>query len=161
MSASLNIRFTLNDTAVETRVGTGDSALDVLRRKFDLCSVKLACGEGECGACTILVDRRTRNGCLMPAVDLEGREVLTLEGLWSETGIDPVQQAFVTAGAVQCGFCTPGMILQAKYILSQNKALSEFDIRRGLEGNICRCTGYEKIVAAVAMAAAAQRGQDG
>jgi aerobic carbon-monoxide dehydrogenase small subunit len=149
MPLKVKIAFTLNGRTVETLTGVADSALDLLRREFDLGGAKLACGEGECGACTILVDDRSRNACLMPAVDLEGRAVLTIEGLWSEDGLDPVQGAFVEAGAVQCGFCTPGMILQARYLLQTNPRLDEAAIARGLEGNICRCTGYTKIIRAV------------
>ncbi len=161
MALKIAVSFILNGAEVETLADVTGSALDLLRRDFDLASVKLACGEGECGACTILVDGRSRNACLMPAVDLDGRSVLTLEGLWGEDGIDPVQQAFVDEGAIQCGFCTPGMIMQTRYLLSQNKELTEDEIKRGLEGNICRCTGYKKIIAAVASASARAGGSDG
>ncbi len=158
MSLSVNITFTLNGKATQTQTNVTGSALELLRGTYDLGGTKLACGEGECGACTIIVDGRSRNACLTPAVDLDGREVLTVEGLWTEDGIDPVQQAFVDEGAVQCGFCTPGMIMQTKYLLSQNPDMSVEEIERGLEGNICRCTGYKKIIHAVAAASARARG---
>lgn len=148
MSLAVNIALELNGTNVTASVAVADTALEMLRRNFDLGGAKLACGEGECGACTILVDGRSVNSCLVAAVDLEGRSVQTVEGLWTEDGIDPVQQAFINEGAVQCGFCTPGMIMQTRYLLNQNPDISEEEIIRGLEGNICRCTGYKKIIAA-------------
>ncbi len=154
MPLMVDIAFTLNGHAVRASVSASEPALTTLRERFDLAAAKLACGEGECGACTIIVDGASLNSCLMPAVDLDGREILTVEGLWGEDGADPVQQAFIDLGAVQCGFCTPGMITQARYLVSKNPAMSEDDIRRGLEGNVCRCTGYTKIIDAVAAAAA-------
>ncbi len=157
MSLSVNIDLTLNGIKVSSAVGVDDTALDILRRQFDLGGAKLACGEGECGSCTIIVDGRTRNSCLVPAVDLDGREVLTIEGLWTEEGVDPVQQAFIDAGAVQCGFCTPGMIMQTRYLLNQNPDISEEEITRGLEGNVCRCTGYKKIIAAALSVSKSER----
>lgn len=157
MSLMVDISFTLNGRAVNASVSAGEPALTTLRERFDLAAAKLACGEGECGACTIIVDDISLNSCLMPAVDLDGREVVTVEGLWTDDGIDPVQQAFIDLGAVQCGFCTPGMITQARYLVSKNPKMSEDDIRRGLEGNVCRCTGYRKIIDAVAAAAHASK----
>lgn len=158
MSLSVKIAFTLNGIATETLTAATGSALELLRGTYDLGGTKLACGEGECGACTIIVDGRSRNSCLLPAVDLDGREVLTVEGLWSEDGLDPIQQAFIDEGAVQCGFCTPGMIMQTKYLLSKNPNMSTDEIERGLEGNVCRCTGYKKIISAVAAASAKAQG---
>ncbi len=157
MSLNVDFTFSLNGKNVAAVVGVTESALDLLRREFDLAGAKLACGEGECGACTIIVDGRSRNACLMPAVDLEGRTILTIEGLWTEKGVDPIQQAFIDEGAVQCGFCTPGMIMQARYLIDRNPQLNEADIVRGLEGNVCRCTGYKKIIAAVSAASEGAR----
>ncbi|MCP5089054.1 MAG: (2Fe-2S)-binding protein [Rhodobacteraceae bacterium] len=154
MSLTQKIIFTLNGKPVQADAQVTASALELLRGAFELGGTKLACGEGECGACTIIVDGRSRNSCLLPAVDLDGREVLTVEGLWSEDGIDPVQQAFIDEGAIQCGFCTPGMIMQTKYLLSKNPRMTPEEIERGLEGNVCRCTGYKKIISAVAAASA-------
>ena len=149
MPLKVDVTFTLNDRATRVTVPVGASALSVLRGQLDLAGAKLACGEGECGACTVIVDGQSLNSCLMPAVDLEGRKVLTVEGLWTDAGIDPVQDAFIEHGAVQCGFCTPGMIMQIRYLLDRNPKMSEDEIRRGLEGNVCRCTGYQKIIDAV------------
>jgi carbon-monoxide dehydrogenase small subunit len=157
MSPAIEIAFTLNGRPARAAVPAAMSALEMLREMFDLKGAKLACGEGECGACTVLVDGISVNACLMFAVDCGGREVFTVEGLESESGLDPVQKAFVTHGAVQCGFCTPGMVLQAKYLLSRNPAPDEQAIRRGLEGNVCRCTGYTKIFDAVRAAAASSK----
>ncbi len=158
MSLNVKISLVLNEIKVEASTGVTESALELLRREFDLCGAKLACGEGECGACTIIVDGRSRNSCLTPAVDLDGREVMTIEGLWTEKGVDAVQQAFINEGAVQCGYCTPGMIMQARYLLNRNPDISEAEIIRGIEGNICRCTGYKKIIAAVKSAGQIQEG---
>jgi carbon-monoxide dehydrogenase small subunit len=149
MPLQVDVTFTLNGHKTRVSVPVGASVLSVLRERLDLAGAKLACGEGECGACTVIVDGQSLNSCLMPAVDLEGRDVLTVEGLWTDAGIDPVQDAFVEHGAVQCGFCTPGMIMQIRYLLDRNPNMSEDEIRRGLEGNVCRCTGYKKIVDAV------------
>ncbi len=154
MSLTQKIIFTLNGKPVQADAQVTASALELLRGAFELGGTKLACGEGECGPCTSIVDGRSRNSCLLPAVDLGGREVLTVEGLWSEDGIDPVQQAFIDEGAIQCGFCTPGMIMQTKYLLSKNPRMTPEEIERGLEGNVCRCTGYKKIISAVAAASA-------
>ena len=157
MSLKVDIVFTLNGAAERASVSTDASALVVLREQFDLAGAKLACGEGECGACTIIVDGLSLNGCLMPAVDLDGRRVETVEGLWRGPGLDPVQRSFVETGAIQCGYCTPGMVMQARHLIERNPGASEADIRRGLEGNICRCTGYRKIVDAVVSALRAAR----
>ncbi len=155
MSLKVDISFTLNGAPAAIAVPANASVLTVLRGQLDLAGAKLVCGEGECGACTIMVDGKTVNSCLMPAVDLDGREVVTVEGLWTEAGIDPVQQAFIDAGAVQCGFCSPGMIVQIRYLLNKNPDMSAAEIRRGIEGNVCRCTGYTKIVEAAINAAKA------
>jgi aerobic carbon-monoxide dehydrogenase small subunit len=127
--------------------------VDLLREDLGLTGTKESCGSGECGACTILVDGETRLSCLMLAAQLEGRNILTIEGLASEEGLHPVQEAFVEQGAVQCGFCTPGMVLSAVDLLRINSVPSRSEIREGLSGNLCRCTGYQKIVDAVEMAA--------
>ena len=158
MSLNVEVTFTLNGITVRANPPVQASALELLRSEFDLAGTKLACGEGECGACTIEVDNRTRNACLMPAVDLDGRDVKTVEGLITDDGLDPVQRAFVEAGAVQCGFCTPGMVMQAKNLIERNPNLTRAEIARGIEGNICRCTGYTKIIDAVATAAQRKAG---
>ena len=154
MSLEIEIKFTLNGRPVQTRVAPTMTALTMLREKFDLTGSKLACGEGECGACTVKIDDRTINSCLMFAVDCDGRDIQTIEGLGSVNGLEIMQQAFVDHGAVQCGYCMPGMIMQARYVVDQNAGndhnLTRDDIARGLEGNVCRCSGYTKVVDAVA-----------
>jgi carbon-monoxide dehydrogenase small subunit len=123
--------------------------LDVLRDQLGLTGTKEGCAEGECGACTVIVDGRAVNACVMLAVQARGREVLTVEGLADDGQLDLLQQKFVEYGAVQCGYCTPGMLLSAKALLMANPVPSEQDIRIALAGNLCRCTGYSAIVAAV------------
>ncbi len=153
MSLEIEVKFTLNGRVVQTRVPPTMTALSMLREKFDLTGGKLACGEGECGACTVVIDGRTINSCLTFAADCDGRDIETIEGLGSVNGLEIMQQAFVDYGAVQCGYCMPGMIMQARYLVDQNagneKQLTRDDIARGLEGNVCRCSGYTKVVDAV------------
>ncbi|MBE2243521.1 MAG: (2Fe-2S)-binding protein [Burkholderiaceae bacterium] len=149
MSVETEIRFTLNGRDVRLKVPATMKTLAMLRDKLDLTGTKYACGEGECGACTIEVDGKTVNSCLMYAVDCDGRDVVTIEGLRTPQGLHPVQQAFVDHGAVQCGFCMPGMIMQAQRLLADNPRLTREEAQRGLEGNLCRCTGYTKVLDAV------------
>jgi len=149
----IEIKFVLNGRVVQTRVPPDMTTLMMLRENFDLTGGKLACGEGECGACTVRIDDRTINSCLMFAVDCDGREIQTIEGLGSVNGLEIMQQAFVEHGAIQCGYCMPGMIMQARYVVDQcndKASMSRDDIARGLEGNVCRCSGYTKVVDAVA-----------
>ena len=153
MSSELKISFTLNGAARTLVVAPSASALGVLRDDFDLTAAKESCGEGECGACTITVDGASVCSCILYAADLDGRDVQTVEGLDTGETLDPVQAAFIETGAVQCGYCTPGMIMQIKHFLEENPDPDEAAIRRGLEGNICRCTGYSKIIDAVKAAA--------
>jgi len=152
MSLEIEISFTLNGRAVQTKVPPSMTTLSMLREKFDLTGGKLACGEGECGACTVKIDGRTINSCLSFAVDCNGREIQTIEGLGSVKGLEIMQQAFVEHGAIQCGYCMPGMIMQARYVVDQSdgREMTRDDIARGLEGNVCRCSGYTKVVDAVA-----------
>lgn len=149
MPAMVDVSFTLNGHATKLSVPAHESALTALRLRLDHAGAKLACGEGECGACTIIVDDKSLNACLIPAPDLDGRDVRTIEGLWEGGGMSKVQEAMVRHGAVQCGFCTPGMVMQATHLIEQHPDMSDAEVRRGLEGNTCRCTGYSKIVAAV------------
>jgi carbon-monoxide dehydrogenase small subunit len=153
MSSPIDIEFTLNGRATRASVAPEMSALTMLREVLDLTGTKYACGEGECGACTVLVDGESIDACLLFAADCAGRDIVTIEGLESDAGLDPVQRAFVELGAIQCGFCMPGMIVQAKYLLSRGSRLNEDEIRRGLEGNVCRCTGYAKVIDAIVAAA--------
>jgi carbon-monoxide dehydrogenase small subunit len=150
------IRFTLNGEPVSTRVLPAQSALSLLRDALGLTGTKPGCGEGECGACTILVDGDAVNSCLFPAAFLDDREVVTVEGLEGRDGsLHPVQRAFVEAGAVQCGFCTPGMVLRTVAFLRRHPHPTDEEIARSVEGNLCRCTGYVKILEAIRSAATA------
>jgi len=149
MSLKREIGFVLNGVETRATVPVDLSALAMIRDVLGLTGTKYACGEGECGACTIQVDGQTVNSCLMYAVDCDGRELVTIEGLRTPAGLHPLQQAFVDHGAVQCGYCTPGMIMQAHDLLQKNPALTRDEACRGLEGNLCRCTGYTKILDAV------------
>ena len=153
----MKISFRLNGQAREIEAPANRRAVDLLRRDLGLIGVKEACGAGECGACTILVDGVSRLSCLMLAAQLEGREVLTVEGLAPENGLHPLQEAFVERGAVQCGFCTPGMELAALDLLNREPDPDRDQTRRGISGNLCRCTGYQMIVDAVQAAAARLR----
>ena len=156
MSVETEIRFKLNGREVALSVPVTMKTLTMLRERLDLTGTKYACGEGECGACTIEVDGCTVNSCLMYAVDCDGRDVLTIEGLRTPQALHPLQQAFVDHGAVQCGYCTPGMIMQARKLIENQPGLTREDVQRGLEGNLCRCTGYTKVLDAV-LDVAAQR----
>lgn len=156
MSATVDIQFKLNGVATRAKVPVGMSALDMLRDLVGLTGTKYGCGEGECGACTIHVDGLSVNSCLMFAADCDGRDVVTVEGLASDPIADKLKQSFVDHGAVQCGFCTPGFVMQARHLLSKDPHPDEMQIRRGIEGNLCRCTGYKKIAEAIAHAGADQ-----
>lgn len=145
----MKIVFTLNGSRVSVEAPPDRRAVDLLREDLRLTGTKEGCGSGECGCCTILVDGGSRLSCLMLAAQLDGREVTTIEGLGSGEEMHPVQRSFVDHGAVQCGFCTPGMVLSAVDLLRRNPRPDRGEIRRGLSGNICRCTGYQKIVDAV------------
>jgi carbon-monoxide dehydrogenase small subunit len=149
----MSIRFHLNGRGTELEAPPDTRVIDLLREDLGLTGAKEPCGGGECGACTVLVDGEARLACLMLAGQLEGREVLTIEGLAGEGEVHPLQEAFVENGAVQCGFCTPGMILAAEDLLRRNPSPDRGAVRRGLSGNLCRCTGYVKIVDAVLDAA--------
>jgi carbon-monoxide dehydrogenase small subunit len=127
--------------------------LYVLREKLDLVGTKEGCNAGDCGACTVLIDGKAINSCLFLAVRSEGRRIVTIEGLAQNGKLHPVQQAFVDVGAVQCGFCTPGMVLRAVSLLAENPQPDATEIRQAISGNLCRCTGYVKIVQAIELAA--------
>ncbi len=149
MSAMLEIEFRLNGVVQRTTVAPDMSALEMLRDVLGLTGTKYGCGEGECGACTISVDGRTLNSCLMFAVDCNGREVQTIEGLAATPLGERLNHSLVEHGAVQCGFCTPGFMMQAQQVLAEHPQATREEIQRGLEGNLCRCTGYRKILDAV------------
>ena len=153
----MNIRFAVNGREVSVETDAETRLLDVLREDLHLTGTKEGCGEGECGACTVLLDGLPVNSCLIPAPQVEGRDVLTIEGLAEGNHLHPLQAAFVEQGAVQCGFCTPGFVLSAYALLRSNSAPTDEEILTALEGNLCRCTGYGKIVTAVRSAAERMR----
>ena len=150
----MRIAFTVNGERREADVWEGESLLYVLRERFALPGSKNACEQGECGSCSVLLDGRLVCSCLVLAAQVDGHEVVTVEGLASEDGLHPVQDAFVRAGAVQCGFCTPGLVVAAADLLQRSPAPNDDEIREALSGNLCRCTGYQKIFDAVRAAAA-------
>ena len=163
MTEALLITVTVNGTAYERIVPVRWTVADFLRDELELTGTHLACEHGVCGACTVLVDGVAVRSCIMYAPQLDGREVVTVEGLAGTDGqLSPLQRAFVARGALQCGFCTPGFLMAAHALLLENADPDEAEIRDAVGGNLCRCTSYSEIVAAVADAATARRaGQDG
>ncbi len=147
VSFILNSKETVIDTEPDRRV------VDILREDLHLTGTKEGCGSGECGACTILVDGESRLSCLMLSAQLEGKDIVTVEGLSGNGNMHPIQEAFVEYGAVQCGFCTPGMVMSVSDLLKRNPEPDRAEIREAISGNLCRCTGYQKIVDAVEAAA--------
>jgi carbon-monoxide dehydrogenase small subunit len=147
------IEFTLNGKPVVVDVAPGDLLADVLRDRLGVTGVKVGCGEGECGACTVLVDGVATLSCIYPALKVQRCQVLTIEGLRDGRQLHVIQQAFVDAFASQCGYCTPGMIMAAKALLDQNADPTREEIMAGISGNICRCTGYYQIIDAIELAA--------
>jgi carbon-monoxide dehydrogenase small subunit len=143
------LELTVNGEVQEIAVKANDTLLEVVRDQLGLIGTKEACGVGECGACTVLMEGKPVLSCLTLALDVTEQEVTTIEGLSSGEDLDPVQESFIQYGAVQCGFCTPGMILTAKELLDREKNPGEARIREAISGNLCRCTGYAKIVEAV------------
>ena len=144
------VSFVLNGNRMEMEVDPSRTLLDLLRDDLEMTGTKYGCGGGECGACTVLVNGKAVNSCLFPAMEIEGGSVTTIEGMAKPSGeLHPLQTAFMELGAVQCGYCTPGMILSAKALLDENPNPSEDEIRHALAGNFCRCTGYVQIVDAV------------
>ncbi len=147
------LKVTVNGRAVERSVAAHWTLLEFLRDGLGLTGTNLSCDTGDCGACTVLVDGEPVTACLMLALDAEGRDVVTIEGLARGDELHPVQKGFLIEGGAQCGFCTPGMLMAAVGILQANPDPTEAEIRAGLEGNLCRCTGYVKIIRAVQTAA--------
>ncbi len=143
------IGLNINGDTHEVLVSSNETLLEVLRDKLGLMGTKRGCDLGVCGTCTVLMDGEAYLSCLTLAMDAVGREILTIEGLSQEGGLQPLQRAFIEKGAVQCGFCTPGMILTAKAILAEEEKPTEESIKKKMAGNLCRCTGYKKIVEAV------------
>ncbi|MFD9893732.1 (2Fe-2S)-binding protein [Amycolatopsis sp. NPDC059027] len=158
----MRVNLTVNGEKREADdVWEGESLLYVLRERLGLPGSKNACEQGECGSCTVYLDGVPACSCLVAAGQAEGREVRTVEGLADGDRLDPVQESFVETGAVQCGFCTPGLLVAAHDLLERNTEPSDPEIREALAGNLCRCTGYEKILAAVRLAASRRRDKEG
>ena len=143
------ITCTINGEKVTREIDQNMTLLRFLRDELQLTGTKEGCGEGDCGACTVLVDGLSVNSCLYLAVLAEGKEILTIEGLEQNGEMHEIQEAFIRHGAIQCGFCSPGMIMSVKHLLDQNPHPSEEEIRRGISGNLCRCTGYQQMVDAI------------
>ena len=148
-----HLRFTLNGKERSLDIEPGISALDLIRDVLDLKGTKEGCGIGECGACTIVVDGQAVNACLMFAPQLDGRDVLTVEGLSGEDELHPIQQSFTEQHAVQCGFCTPGILMSTHALIEENPNPGRADIVKAVAGNLCRCTGYQSIIAGIEDAA--------
>ena len=143
------INLTINDQTYEVAVAPNQTLLDVLRYQLELTGTKKGCELGDCGSCTVIMDDKPVNSCLVLAMQAVGKDIKTIEGLETEQGLHPVQKAFVEKQGVQCGFCTSGMILSAKSQLDKNAGPTEHEIRKALSGNLCRCTGYQKIIESV------------
>jgi carbon-monoxide dehydrogenase small subunit len=159
MPEGVTIRVKVNGQWREVAATADRLLIDLLREEFGLTGTKKGCGEGECGACTVILNGRPVLACLIPAAKAEGADILTIEGLTPEQGLHPIQQAFQDEGAVQCGYCTPGMVMTTKALLDENPWPTEAEIKRAISGNLCRCTGYTKVVAAISRSAAALRGE--
>ncbi len=153
----LHLKFNLNGREVSTKIRPNLLLVDLLRDVLNLKGTKVGCREGECGVCTVLVNGEPVNSCILPAMKVSGQSVTTIEGLSKEDELDPIQEAFVDEGAIQCGFCTPAMVLTAKALLEKNPHPDESQIRQSLSGVLCRCTGYRKIVKAVQQASLNRR----
>jgi carbon-monoxide dehydrogenase small subunit len=147
------ITFTVNGDDVEVEISSSDRLIDVLRNKLELTGTKEGCGIGECGACTVLMDGKPVNSCLVPAFQVEGSEIETVEGLDKSGKLHPLQEAFVEHTAIQCGFCTPGMLMSALALLRENPKPTREEVARAISGNLCRCTGYQQIIEAIEDAA--------
>jgi len=143
------LHLKVNGEEYQVEVEPQEILLDVIRDKLNLTGTKRGCDTGDCGACTIIMDGKAVNSCLVLALEANGKEIVTIEGLAKKGQLHPLQEAFVQHGAVQCGYCTPGMIMSAKALLDENRNPTEEEIRKAIAGNLCRCTGYAKIVQAI------------
>lgn len=146
------IKLTINGKQVEAEINSHLTLLDFLREELGLMGSKEGCGEGDCGACTVLIDGKAVNSCIYLAINADDKVVTTIEGLANGQDLHPIQQTFIDEGAVQCGYCTPGMIMSAKALLDENSNPNEEEIRKGISGNLCRCTGYLRITKAIKQA---------
>lgn len=156
----MKIRLTINGTPREAEIAPDEKLLDLLRREGCL-GVKYGCGRGECGTCTVILDGRAVKSCITFAAQTDGRSVVTIEGIGRPGHLHPIQEAILDHGAVQCGYCTSGLICSAKALLDENPDPTEEEVRQAIKGNLCRCTGYEKYVAAILDAAGRMRSQTG
>ncbi len=159
MTSTMHVAVTVNGRRHEAEVEPRRLLVHLLREDFGLTGTHVGCDSSTCGACTVLVDGRSAKSCTMLAVQADGRQVTTIEGMEQGTTLHPLQQAFTDQHGLQCGFCTPGMIMQSAWLLGENAAPSEDEIRHGIAGNLCRCTGYVNIVKAIDQAAGALRAQ--
>jgi len=151
--AEQKVKFMVNSRSYEIPIEPHMTLVEVLRDKLDITGTKISCGAGECGACTVLIDGKPTLSCLTLAITAKEKNILTIEGLAEGSKLHPIQRAFIDHGAIQCGFCTPGMILATKALLDENPNPTREEVKRALAGNLCRCTGYVKIVNAVLAAA--------
>jgi aerobic carbon-monoxide dehydrogenase small subunit len=158
MSRKIHVTTTINGDAHEFLCEPQQTLLDVLRNELQLTGTKEGCSTGDCGACSIVVDGRLMNACLMLAVEAEGKRIETIEGMAADGNLHPLQKKILELGGVQCGFCTPGILVAAKALIDRNPDPTETEVRFWLAGNLCRCTGYDKIVRSVLAAAAEMRG---
>ena len=154
------ITFTINGQSQTLTIQPWRTLLEVIREDLQLTGTKEGCGQGECGSCTVIMGGKTINSCLVPAVEADGQEIITIEGLSNGDVLHPIQEAFMEHSGMQCGFCTPGMIMSAKGLLDRNPKPSEEEIREGIAGNFCRCTGYTKIVESIDAAAKVMNKKD-
>lgn len=152
------IQLKVNGEMYEVSVKPNETLLDVIRYKLELTGTKKGCDTGQCGSCTVLLDGKPVNSCLILALEAHGKEILTIEGLAKNGQLHPLQEAFIQEGAVQCGYCTPGMLLSAKALLDENPTPTEEEVKEAIAGNLCRCTGYVKIVTAILAGAEKMRG---
>ena len=159
--AKVRIAFQVNGALREVEAYPMERLLDILREQLGLTGTKEGCGEGECGACSVLIDGELTNSCLVPVLQVAASDVITIEGLAKNERLHPIQEAFATTGGAQCGICTPGMIMASYQLLRSNPHPSDEEIREGLAGNLCRCTGYQKIFDAVRQASERQSVVDG
>ena len=143
------ISVTINDKEYELAVSPNQTLVDLIRNDLELTGTKKGCEVGDCGSCTVIMDGKPVNSCLVLAVQANGKKITTIEGVATDEGLHPIQEAFVEHGAIQCGFCSPGMILSGKNLLESNPKPTELEIRTAISGNLCRCTGYQKIVEAI------------
>lgn len=149
MAKNITVNLTVNDKEYELEVAPDERLLDTLREQLRLTGVKEGCSVGECGACTVLLDGKAVHSCMVLTAQVDESEIMTVEGLEKDGKLDPLQQSFIDHQAVQCGFCTPGMLMSAKSLLNENPNPDREDIKTAIEGNLCRCTGYEQIIEAV------------